>query len=80
MHRLQHDHKMLVGLKSSLRALKNHSAKTLYIADDAEQHILRKLLIEAEGTSVDIVHVDSMKTLGRWCNIDVGAAVAVIIE
>ena len=32
----------------------------------------------AKKKSVEIVYVESMKVLGRACNIDVGAATAVI--
>ncbi len=71
---------LLVGLKSSLRALKDDKVKILYVAEDAEQHVTRKLLDIAQQKNTRIEKVDSMKTLGQVCNIDVGAAAAVIIK
>ncbi len=69
-----------VGLKSSLRALKDNCAEKLIIAEDCDQHVSRQLIELAKEKSVTIEYVDTMKNLGQLCQIDVGAAAAVIIK
>ncbi len=54
--------------------------KALYIAKDAEQHVTRRIIELADENDVPVVLVESMKELGRACNIDVGAATAVVLK
>lgn len=72
--------KLRVGLKSSIRAIKEHPVEVLLIAQDAEQHVTRRLLDLAQKQCVTVKYVDSMKALGHICHIDVGAAAAVILK
>ncbi len=69
-----------VGLKSSLRALKDGCAEKIILAEDCDQHVSRQLIELAKEKEVAIEYVDTMKTLGQLCEIDVGAAAAVIIK
>ncbi|MEW9095686.1 MAG: ribosomal L7Ae/L30e/S12e/Gadd45 family protein [Clostridiaceae bacterium] len=72
--------KKVVGLKQSLKAIKNGSGKTVYVAKDADIKIYDQIKSAAEENSLEIILVDTMKELGRLCGIDVGAATAVIIN
>ncbi len=72
--------KLRVGLKSSLRALKDNSAEKILIAKDCEQHVSRQLITLAKDKKIEIEYIDTMKNLGKLCEIDVGAAAAVIIK
>jgi large subunit ribosomal protein L7A len=69
-----------IGIKQSTRALMEDRAKELFIAKDADQHVIRRIVSLAQEKEIPIVYVDSMGTLGTACGIDVGAATAVIIK
>jgi len=71
---------ILVGVKQSTRAISDGRALALYIAKDAEQHVTRTLIKLAREYEVEIIYVNSMYELGKACNIDVGAATAVIVK
>ena len=72
--------KKVVGLKQSLKAIKSGSAKTVYIAKDADAKIYDQIKSAAEEYSLEIILIDTMKDLGRLCGIDVGAATAVTMH
>lgn len=69
-----------IGIKQSVKAISNGEAVALFVAKDSEQHVVRSILKLAEEKNVLIVYVDNMLTLGKACNIDVGAATAVIVK
>lgn len=68
-----------VGTKQTLKVIQNGEAKAVYIALDAEQHVVKPLLTALEGTPIPVYEVESMKQLGRACGIDVGAAAAALL-
>lgn len=69
-----------VGVKQSIKAILDGVVKKVFIARDAEQYVTRRILELANESSIEIEYVDTMKELGEACNIDVGAATAVIIK
>ncbi|MEG2188204.1 MAG: ribosomal L7Ae/L30e/S12e/Gadd45 family protein [Christensenella sp.] len=70
----------VVGLKQLLRGLLNDEVTTVYIADDADDD-LKKRVMEAIGEKdIHIVSVESMLELGTACGIDVGADCAAILK
>lgn len=69
-----------VGTKQTLKAVQADQAKTVFVAEDAEQHVLDSLLALCRQKDVNVVWVESMLELGKACGIDVGAASASIIE
>jgi len=70
--------KLIVGVKQTTKCLTHDLARLVFIAKDAEQHVIRNILDLCEAKSVEIIFIDTMKELGKACNIDVGAATAVI--
>ncbi|MCR6108878.1 50S ribosomal protein L7ae-like protein [Bacillus sp. A301a_S52] len=68
----------VVGTKQTLKALENEQVKELIVADDADRHVLTKVMVLAEDKGVAIHTVDSMKRLGKACGIDVNAAIVAI--
>ena len=70
----------VVGVKQTLKALKNNQGKVLYIAKDADNCIIEPILKLAKVNSLQIVFVDTMKELGNLCNIDVASATALSFE
>lgn len=77
---LRNNKKLIVGTKQSLRAVKEGDVQTLFIAKDAEKHVIRPIEDYANENQVQIVYAESMKKLGKACGISIGAAVAVILK
>ncbi|AOY75110.1 ribosomal L7Ae/L30e/S12e/Gadd45 family protein [Clostridium formicaceticum] len=77
---LQKANNKVIGIKQTNKALAEDKVKTLYLAEDAEIHLLEKLKNAATSKGVEIIYVDSMKKLGKACSIDVSAAAAAILK
>jgi large subunit ribosomal protein L7A len=71
----------VVGVKQTVKAIRNGKAKTVYLAEDADEKFIQPIIQLAQENSIEIVTVASMKELGKLCGIDVGAATcAVLLE
>ncbi|MUV38076.1 putative ribosomal protein L7Ae-like [Lentibacillus sp. JNUCC-1] len=66
--------RVIIGIKQTLKAIKKHEVSEVYVADDAEKHIVRKVVTVAEEFDIPCERVDSMKKLGAASGIEVGAA------
>ncbi len=69
-----------VGIKQATKVLTQDKAKILFIAEDADKHLIEHMEEIAKEKGVEVVYVESMKKLGKVCGIDVGAAVATILK
>lgn len=78
-HRLK-TAKRTVGAKQTLKAVQGGQAKEVFVARDAEERVVRPILDLCRLNGVRITEVDSMAELGKACSIEVGAAVAAILE
>ncbi|MDD2421143.1 MAG: ribosomal L7Ae/L30e/S12e/Gadd45 family protein [Heliobacteriaceae bacterium] len=78
LQRLQAARQRMVGTKQSLKAVEKGQAKAVYIARDADPHVIDPLMKLCEQKQVPVIMVDSMEMLGRLCAIKVGAASAAI--
>ena len=67
MERLKSSKKRIIGLKQTVKAIKNDKVDIVYIADDAEDNIKNNILEACRGKNIEIVHVDIMKELGDTC-------------
>ncbi len=72
--------KKLVGINQCRKAVKDGSALTVFLAEDAENRIRLSLLDLCRTESVEVVSVSTMKELGEACAIEVGAAAAVLLK
>lgn len=70
----------VVGMKQSLKAINENKAKVVYIAKDAEYELFQTVEKLANEYSLQIIYVDTMKELGKLCNIDVEASTAVALK
>jgi large subunit ribosomal protein L7A len=70
----------VVGVKQTLKALKNNQSGVIYIAKDADSNMTEPILKLAEINSLQIIFVDTMKELGNLCDIDVGSVAALRLE
>ncbi|NPV54073.1 MAG: 50S ribosomal protein L7Ae-like protein [Firmicutes bacterium] len=69
-----------VGTKETLKALERGDVKTVFVADDAEEHVVRNIRNLCKTKGVPIVNIDTMTQLGKACGIEVGAAAAAILQ
>ena len=67
--------KRVVGNKQTAKAIQKGTAKTVYIADDADVRVVQPLL---DACAVE--KVATMQELGKACGIHVGAATAAILK
>lgn len=69
----------IVGLKQTLRALQQGKVEKVYIADDVEEHVFRKVTEMCREKEVLLVKLNcNQRELGRICQIEVGAAVVAL--
>ena len=71
--------KHVIGLKQTTRAVKNSTAKVVYIATDAESHVRIPLSQLCKELSVPVIEVPSMKEMGHALGIEVNTAAAAIL-
>ena len=78
--RQQDAHRSEVRQKQVTRALKNGTARRVYLAQDADPRVTEPIetLCREQGTETEAVA--TMTALGSACGIAVGSAVAAIVE
>jgi large subunit ribosomal protein L7A len=69
-----------IGTKQTAKALSKGIVKELIIAEDADPKLTAPVINKALEINIPIVYVDSIKKLGKACNIEVGAAAVAIIS
>ena len=70
----------VTGAKQVTRALKNGSARRVYLAQDADPRVTEPVEILCREQGVETVAVPAMTELGAACGIAVGSAVAALVE
>ena len=80
LEELQRASKKAVGTKETKKALDEGRVVRVFIAQDAEAHVVRPVIDMSQQRSVCIIYVDSMSQLGQACGISVGAASAGILR
>lgn len=72
--------KVAIGAKQTRKAIEADLAKEVYIAKDAESHVVDKIIGLCNEKAINIVYIDTMKELGELCGIDVGAASIAVLK
>jgi len=72
--------KKIVGMKQSIKAIKNKNAEIVYIAKDADEKIRNTIEELCKANDIKTVYYDSMKQLGKEFGISVSASVACILK
>lgn len=72
--------KKVIGLKQTIKAIKNGEGKVVYLAKNADIEIIETIENLCKEFGIKIKYVDTMKELGKLCGIDVGAATALLFE
>ena len=70
----------VVGVKQSKKVIRDGSAKTVFVAEDAEGRIRRPILELCQEMQVEVILVPTMEELGKACGIDVGAAIVAVTD
>ena len=70
----------VIGVKQSMKAIKSGKAAAAYFADDADPSLLEPIRKLCEAENVKTITVETMTALGHACDIDVGAAIAVVLK
>jgi len=79
LEELRNARRKAVGVKQTVKAVQSGEAKVVFIAADAEEHVLRPLRAALAKRPVQVYEVESMKELGKACKIDVGAAACALL-
>lgn len=72
--------KKTIGTRETMKAVEKGTAVKVFIAKDAEAHIIMPLSNLCSRKNIPIEEVDSMAMLGEACGIDVGAASVGVIK
>ncbi|MBP1996434.1 ribosomal L7Ae/L30e/S12e/Gadd45 family protein [Paenibacillus eucommiae] len=69
-----------IGTKKAIRMVELGRAAEVFVAKDADPRMTIKMVNLCKKMDVQVIYVDSMKLLGKACGIEVGAAVAAIVN
>jgi len=69
-----------VGTKKATKTVEQGKAIEVFVAKDADPRLTIKLVSLCKKMEVPVTYVDSMKMLGKACGIEVGAAVAAVVN
>lgn len=72
--------RLSIGTKQATKIVELGKAAEVVIAKDADPRLTAKMTSLCVKMGVEVSCVDSMKTLGKACGIDVGAAVVAIVN
>lgn len=70
----------VIGAKQVKKAIARGIVNKVYIAGDAEPHVVEPIKQLCHQHQVDFEMVNSMKTLGEACGIDVGSATVALLD
>ena len=70
----------VVGVKQLKKALRDGSAKKVFVAQDADPKFIDPICESCRSAAVPVESVPTMAELGKACGIEVGAAVAALLR
>lgn len=70
--------RIIIGMKQTLKAMRNDQVSEIYIATDADRHLTEQVVQLAKQLNIPCTEVDSMKKLGNACGIEVGTITVAI--
>lgn len=69
----------VTGSKQVKKAVNSGMARKVFIAGDAEPHILDSIVGQCRQSQIEYEIVETMKLLGDACGIEVGSATAALL-
>lgn len=79
MEELKHASKA-VGSRQVKKAILKGQARKVYIARDAEHHVVKPLIELCNENNIEIEYVESMEKLGKASGISVGSAAVALLS
>ena len=70
----------VMGIKQVSKAVKRGDAECVFVADDADERVIKPLQILCREHDVPVEHAATMADLGNACGIEVGAAAAAVLK
>lgn len=71
----------VIGLKQTLRAIQQDRVSAVYVANDIDEFLAKRVLESCREKQIPLFPVElGQKELGRICQIEVGAAVVALIK
>lgn len=64
----------VAGVRSTERAIESRSAHKVFVAEDAEDRVTRRIVVLCKENGIPVETVPSMKELGESCGLRVGAS------
>ena len=78
MESLKHKNKV-VGIKQTLGVLASGKAMEVYIAKDSDKSLIEPVEKECERLKIKPFYIETRKELGKYCGLQVPAAVAATV-
>lgn len=72
--------RMRIGMKQTLQAVEQGMAREVFVAQDADPRMITRIVQICGQRDIQVTYVDTMRTLGEQCGIEVGAAMAAIVN
>jgi large subunit ribosomal protein L7A len=69
-----------IGTKKATRMIELGLASEVFVAKDADPRLSIRMVNLCKKMDVLVTYVDSMKLMGKACGIEVGAAVAAVVN
>jgi large subunit ribosomal protein L7A len=69
-----------IGTKQATKIVELGQATEVFVAKDADPRITIKIINLCKKMGVKVTYVENMKMLGKACGIEVGAAVAAVVN
>ncbi len=70
----------VAGLKQTKKAVEAGNARVVFIARDADAHVVMPIEKMCEGKEIEVVYVNNMKELAKASHIEVPTAVVSIVK
>ncbi|NLY53241.1 MAG: 50S ribosomal protein L7Ae-like protein [Firmicutes bacterium] len=80
LERLRSAPAKVVGLKQTLKAVRRGEVELVFMAEDAEPHVLRELQQLCQEQAIPIEWVASMRELGKAAGIQVNSATVALLR
>ncbi len=72
--------KVKTGFKEVIKNIEKGNVSKLFIAEDCSYSMKEKLEDAAKSSDLEISYIKTMKELGEFCGIDVGASCAAVLK
>jgi large subunit ribosomal protein L7A len=70
----------VAGVRSTLRAVELGAARRVFVAEDAEERVTKRVVALCKEKGVPVETIPSMKELGESCGLRVGASCCAVLS